>query len=201
MFEMVPLFIAVMAFACVAIVVFVVGRYVDSQASLNRRLPLAGATSQSTDLSRGFGSSFFLDSLAEKFDEKKFGIDGHLRTKLRRDLLRAGYFSDHAIRRYIFTRMALVLVLPTIIFILAEIFLSDIGFYTNIGIVALAALVAILGPDAYVARRGRLLQQEYRLVFPDLLDMLVVCTDAGLAWTRRLAEFNLRYQNKVLLWE
>src|SRR5262249_55431913 len=49
------------------------------------------------------------------------------------------------------------------------------------------ALVAILGPDAYIARRQRHLQQEYRIVFPDLTDMLVVCADAGLSLDASLA--------------
>ena len=55
---------------------------------------------------------------------------------------------------------------------------------------AVAALIAILGPDAYIARRQRLLQQEYRIVFPDLIDMLVVCTDAGLSLDAAFARIN-----------
>jgi tight adherence protein C len=53
--------------------------------------------------------------------------------------------------------------------VLASVFLVLIGFF-----------VAILGPDAYLARRRRLLAREFRLVFPDFLDLLVVCVDAGL---------------------
>ena len=181
MFEMVPLLVAVLAFGCVAIIVFVVGRYVASQASMHRRLPIPASTSQSAGLSESVVPNFFLASLAEKFDEKKFGIEGQIRTKLRRDLIRAGYFSDQAIPLYIFIRLALVLVLPTIIYILSHILFGQTSFYLSLAITALSALIAILGPDAYIARRQRHLQQEYRIVFPDLIDMLVVCTDAGLS--------------------
>ena len=186
MLEMAPFLVAVMAFGCVAIIVFVVGRYVASEASMHRRLPIPASTSQSAGLSESVVPNFFLASLAEKLDEKKFGIEGQIRTKLRRDLIRAGYFSDHAIRIYILMRLALVLVLPTITYVLAQVFFQT-NFYVSLGVTALSALIAILGPDAYISRRQRLLQQEYRLVFPDLIDMLVVCTDAGLSLNGAIA--------------
>ena len=181
MLEMAPLLVAVLAFGCVAIIIFVAGRYFASQTSMQRRLPIAASTSQSAGLSEGIVPNAFVASLAGKFDEKKFGIEGPLRTKLRRDLVRAGYFSDQAIRLYILWRIGFVLVFPTIIFILIQIFFSDIGFYTGLAVVAVAAVLGLMGPDYWIARRQRLLQQEYRLIFPDLIDMLVVCTDAGLS--------------------
>jgi tight adherence protein C len=55
------------------------------------------------------------------------------------------------------------------------------SYYLNLFIVGLAALLGIIGVDAYVARRQRMLQQQYKMVFPDLIDMLVVCSDAGLS--------------------
>ena len=41
--------------------------------------------------------------------------------------------------------------------------------------------LGIIGPDAFISRRQRLLSEEYRNVFPDFLDLLVVCVDAGLS--------------------
>ena len=94
MVDMTPLLIAVMAFGCVSIIIFIVGRYLTSQATMHRRLPIPLSTSQGAGLSDSDLPNFFLASLAEKVDEKKFGIEGQIRTKLRRDLIRAGYFSD-----------------------------------------------------------------------------------------------------------
>jgi tight adherence protein C len=37
------------------------------------------------------------------------------------------------------------------------------------------------GPEAYIKRRQRVLQGVYRGIFPDILDMMVVCVDAGLS--------------------
>jgi tight adherence protein C len=188
--DMTPLLIAGLAFGCVTIIIFIVGRYVTSQATMERRLPIAASTSQRAGSSQNVAPNFFLASLAGKFDEKKFGIEGQLRTKLRRDLIRAGYFSDQAIPLYIFARICVVLVLPLIVYILIQVFFSNINFYMSLAVVAVAAVIAVLGPDAYIARRQRLLQQEYRLVFPDLIDMLVVCTDAGLSLDAAFARIN-----------
>ena len=179
--DMTPWLIAVMAFGCVSIIIFIVGRYMASQATMHRRLPIPVSTSQSGGSSDSAVPNFLLASLAGTFDEKTFGIEGPLRTKLRRDLIRAGYFSDDAIRLYIFARIALVLVLPAITYFLIVILFSPVNFYVSLAVVAVAALIAILGPDAYIARRQTLRQKEYRIVFPDLIDMLVVCTDAGLS--------------------
>ena len=185
MFELVPLLITILAFGCVAILVFIMGRYMASEASMQRRLPIPVSTSQSGGASEGAISNVFLGSLAGKLDEKRFGIEGPLRTKLRRDLTRAGYFSDQAIQFYIMIRLGLVVIIPLITYTVTQI--VGMGFGSTLAIVAGSALIAVLGPDAYIARRQGALQREYRLVFPDLLDMLVVCSDAGLALDAALA--------------
>jgi len=174
MFEITPLLIAVMAFGCVALIVFGLGRYITYQASMQRRLPVSSGSEDA-------GSEPFYSAIIGRFDEKQFGIEGQIRTKLRRDLIRAGYFSKHAIQIYIFVRLGLVLILPAITYIFLQVFYNNIGFALTLGVVAVGALIAVLGPDFYIARRQRSLQHEYRMVFPDLLDMLVVCTDAGLS--------------------
>ena len=185
MFELVPLLITILAFGCVAILVFIAGRYMASEASMQRRLPISVSTSQSGGASEGAISNAFLGSLAGKLDEKRFGIEGPLRTKLRRDLTRAGYFSDQAIQFYIMIRLGLVVIIPLIFYVVMQI--VGMGFGLTLAIVAGSAFIAVLGPDAYIARRQGALQREYRLVFPDLLDMLVVCSDAGLALDAALA--------------
>jgi tight adherence protein C len=45
---------------------------------------------------------------------------------------------------------------------------------------AASAGVGVLGPDAYLSHRQSKQMGEYRLNFPDLLDLLTVCVTAGL---------------------
>jgi tight adherence protein C len=181
-----PLLIPLLAFGCVVIIVLVAGRYAAYHVSMQRRLATTSAL-ENGGSSRNVAENFFLASLASKIDERKFGIEGVLRSKLRRDLIRAGYFSENAIKTYILVRIVLVLTLPVIIFLLTQIFLAELRLYITLGLVALSAVIAILGPDAYIARRQKKLQYEYRTVFPDVIDMLVVCVDAGLSMDGAIA--------------
>ena len=41
--------------------------------------------------------------------------------------------------------------------------------------------MGIIGPDGFISRRQRQLSENYRRVFPDFLDLQVVCVDAGLS--------------------
>ncbi|HTL16086.1 MAG TPA: type II secretion system F family protein [Patescibacteria group bacterium] len=181
MVETVPILIAVIAFIFVTAGVYLAGRYMASQSAINRRLTVPVAAAFGASATENAPPSFLLASLASKVDEKRFGIEGVLRAKFRRDLIRAGYFSDEAIRYYIIARIGLVLVLPIITFIFAETFMAKFSFGLILLPVCLSVGIALLGPGAYVARRQGQLQQEYRIVFPDLIDMIVVCIDAGLS--------------------
>jgi tight adherence protein C len=125
-------------------------------------------------------SANFFSLLAGKIDEQKFGINSVLRAKIRRELVRAGYFSDEAVRNYVLAKFTAVILLPILAYLFSEIFVGPFG-YLNLIIVAGSAFIAISGPDAFVARAQRHLQHQFRIVFPDLLDMLVVCIDAGLS--------------------
>jgi tight adherence protein C len=179
--ELTPMLIALMAFGCVTAVVFLAGRYLTSQASMHRRLPIHASGTQSSSLPEDPVPNYFLAAVTRKIDEKRFGIEGPLRVKLRRNLVRAGYFSDQAVRFYILARLVVVLVLPIIVYLLIEIFFSQVDLYLTVGMLAVTVMIAVLGPDAFISRRQTQRQVEYRLVFPDLIDMLVVCVDAGLS--------------------
>jgi tight adherence protein C len=100
---------------------------------------------------------------------------------LRRELLKAGYFRADAVNYYVFARLTAVVAIPIAIYLLAEVFLPNTPALLKIALVATATLVAIVLPDAYLARRRRHLALRYRQIFPDLLDLLVICIDAGLS--------------------
>jgi tight adherence protein C len=163
-----------LAFLAVAALVLVGGQYYLGQAHLKRRLPVAAG--QAGRAAGGVGAL-----VAGHFSEQRFGVDGALRSKLRRELLRAGYFGDHAINYYVFARVCTVIALPSVVFILCRLFLPATPTWLVMLFVAISAGIGILGPDAFLSRRQGQLQQQYRLIFPDLLDLLVVCVGAGLS--------------------
>lgn len=176
MFESSPVLIALMAFAAVSGLVYVAGQYVTREIKVQQRIAAPMGELES--------SSRLLDGLnavvLKYFNEKRFKVEGPVRSKLRQELLRAGFFHANAINYYIFWRVGLVVGLPLLGYAITVILLADSGPFAKLGLVVLMTVLAILGPDAYIARRRRVLIDEYATTFPDLLDLMIVCVDAGL---------------------
>lgn len=176
MFEASPILIALMAFAAVSGLVFVAGQYLAGEMKVQQRI--AAPMRQPETGAR------LLDGLnavvLKYFNEKRFKVEGPVRSKLRQELLRAGFFHANAINYYIFWRIGVVIALPVLGYAIAMILLPTYGPLAKLGLVVLMTVLAILGPDAYIARRQRILTDEYATTFPDLLDLMVVCVDAGL---------------------
>jgi len=172
-----PLLISALAFGSVAIAVFVIGQFVSLHVRLQKRIAVPGrATRAPSRLASNFDSL-----ISTYFDEKRFGVAGSVRTKLRRDLVRAGFFRPDAINYYIFARFAVAGIVPTAAYLLTQQLLTGGPWYLKLLIVAVAIMLGVLGPDAYIARRQRKLQEGFRTTFPDMLDLMVVCIDAGLS--------------------
>jgi tight adherence protein C len=174
--ELLFLLITILAFGAVAIGVFAIGQFIAVQIRVHQRVAAQG---RDVETARGLASGF--DALVSTFfDEKRFGVEGSARTKLRRELIRAGFFHVDAIKYYIFARIATVVVF-VIVALLTEQLLVNSGWYLKFALAAIIMFLAVVGPDAYIARRKRKLHVGYRIAFPDMLDLLVVCIDAGLS--------------------
>lgn len=178
MFDTTSIIIVLLSFGAVAALVFVLGRSLATQIQIQRRLPVAV---RAGDVRGGPQTSRLQAFVARHFDERRFGVDSTLRGKLRRDLVRAGFFRADALNYYIFARIALVIVLPFLAYVFTQLFLQEVPLLLRFVVLLIALVIAILGPDAYLSRRQRAMSERYRQVFPDFLDLLTVCVDAGLS--------------------
>jgi tight adherence protein C len=169
--------ITVLVFGSVAIAVFAVAQIAALQIRVSRRV---AAHAKDAPAPKSLASTFHA-IVSTYFDEKRFGVEGSVREELRRELMRAGFFRADAIKHYIFARLASVAILPILAYLLVEQFLFDYEWYLKFGLVAIVFLVAVLGPDAYIAHRKGKLHGSFRIAFPDMLDLMVVCVDAGLS--------------------
>ena len=180
MFDLSPTLIAILAFGAVTAVVFVIGQVIATQARVQQRVGAPARTSGGPAAAPGFTET--LDAVVKTyFDEKRFGVQGSVRANLRRELVRAAFFSPRALNYYIFARLALAIFLPAVAYLLAQIFLVDQPWFVKLCVVAVSIMIGVLGPDAYLSRRQGQMHGQYRLIFPDLLDLMVVCIDAGLS--------------------
>jgi tight adherence protein C len=177
MTDLTPLLVGLLAFGATGCVAYVVGQYYLRNAHLHNRLPVAQEVGGDASSVAGGISTL----VARHFDEKRFGVDDTLRGQLRLNLIRAGYFRKDAINFYVFWRLAAVVLLPLVAYFALTIFAPNMKFMTSALVIFMAMGLGVIGPDAYVARLQRLLSAGYRIVFPDLLDLLTVCVDAGLS--------------------
>jgi tight adherence protein C len=191
-----PFIVGLLAFCAMGGIAFVVGQYYVKSAHLNRRLPVAPS---STSLEALDSQGNIAALVARNFDEKRFGIDEATRGRLRQTLVQAGYFRRDAINFYVFWRLAAVILIPLVTYLLLQFTAQNTAPPLKLVAIAIAGAVAIFCPDAFLSRKRGKLEAEYRTVFPDILDLLVVCVDAGLsiegALDRITAEIGKRSRN------
>lgn len=112
----------------------------------------------------------------------RLGIDLPTQRHIRNELIRAGFFSSDGVVLYTICRWSFMCLLP-LIGSLSIVGIGGLHWDALTKLTAVVGLVAIgyFFPRAFISRRQRLLQDKYRVTFPDLLDMLVVCVNAGLS--------------------
>src|SRR5579863_6989177 len=175
MADWIPFLVALMAFGAIGGIAFAVGQYYLRALKMRQRLPVHHGPSAELEV-----GSNIARLVAKHFGENRFGVDDTLRGKLRMNLVRAGYFRSDAVNFYVLWRVAAVIGLPIVTYLALELAFPGVQFASRLVIVAIAIAIGVVGPDAFISRRQRVLSAEYRIIFPDFLDLLVVCVDAGL---------------------
>ena len=100
---------------------------------------------------------------------------------LRRRLVCAGYHRPSAIGFYYAARVGLALLFIVLFAIAAPVISTRIPDQI-VPVLGLAgAAIAFYFPDLWIVMRTRSLQRQYQDGFPDALDLLVVCVEAGLS--------------------
>jgi tight adherence protein C len=142
---------------------------------------------------RSWGSSFGSKSRTRNNDveaasellfavERGLAAGGEVRlSRVRRELIRAGYFSREALLYYYLTRVVLACMGAYVLHGLALTVTPDPQPSTTLALAVIGASLGLLTPALYVRRRHALLHEQCRNGFPTFLDLLVVCSEAGLA--------------------
>jgi tight adherence protein C len=124
---------------------------------------------------RGGSSGWFATHFARKFKPS----DSE-RLSNSRWLLQAGFESPEASQTYFATRMLLMISLPLVALSVLPIVKPDISIPITVVVVGFVAVLGLLVPLMYVRSRRAKRQQAVREGLPDVLDLLLVSTEAGL---------------------
>ena len=165
-------------FAAVMLVVFAVDSLIIQRRNISRRLQLQGdGSSVATESDRP--SVVLEDDLLKRVADFVTPKDAGELTALRKWLVRGGYRSLSAVRVYNAAKPVFGLA-----FMIAGLALGTlIGMSATPPVLLLIALVAgVIGffmPFLWVERKVERRREEAELAFPDMLDMLLICIEAG----------------------
>lgn len=175
-------------FGLVAVAAITVLQIVETRTSVKRRAiafnpAYAGRTAGGT-----FGPTFrSRNADVEVASELLFAVERGLSpgqdqrlSKVRRELIRAGYFAQEALYYYYLVRAAFACLGAYGLRGMAFIVSADPPPSTSFALTVGGACIGFLIPALHVRRRHGMLHEQCRNGFPTFLDLLVVCSEAGM---------------------
>ena len=100
---------------------------------------------------------------------------------VRKNLNRAGFFQPSALTWYYFIRVTLAILLPASLMIGDQFLAFDLSPSRYLTFLIGATVVGLMAPSNFISRRTKKLQQQCRDGFPDFMDLMVVCAEAGIS--------------------
>ncbi len=156
----------------------------DQRRGARRRLATDGSTAGVR--SSGFGSlrsqerESVWTKLVESIERSGVSLADTRNEALRTKLAAAGFTAPYAPRLYTLIRLALVIALPLLMLALMWLSGSRPGIVKLYLVLMLAALAGLYVPALLVRARADRRQRQIVNAFPDGLDLMLICVEAGL---------------------
>jgi tight adherence protein C len=174
--------IGVLVFLAAGTLAFCIMAVVRVQGSVKRRAANIGRVG---DLDRPGGSRSLRHSSIKtaqrviEYTARHYSSDASKETKvLRRRMIQAGIYDQRAVGYFFLGRTALAVGLATLMFLFAPVEPGGSVFWMLTG---LGGIVGYVAPSVYIDKRIKTRKAEHQSGFPDFMDLLVVCADAGLS--------------------
>ncbi len=176
--------VGVLVFLAATTLTFCVMVLVRAQGTIRRRAAGIGTDSGSRqgggDGPRSLrASSFKAAERVIEYTQKHYasGNDEEMKV-LRRRMLRAGIYEPRAVAFFFLGRTVLAVALAGLVFMFAP---TEPGSSVLWLLMVVGGIVGYIGPSLYIDKRIKAREAEHRSGFPDFMDLLVVCADAGLS--------------------
>lgn len=126
------------------------------------------------------GTNASLHRLATYLETTFGGADPHERRIIRLQLVQAGFFDQRAVAIFFACRLAGAALLGVGALLLGPLIRPDMAAtHFWMGVAGFGA-AGYFAPSLYLKRRIRRRTDEHRMGFPDFMDLMVVCAEAGL---------------------
>jgi tight adherence protein C len=172
--------VGVLVFLATGTLAFCIMALIRVKSSVKRRTADLGAGEGQAVGARSLRhSSMKAAARVIEYTQKHYANGGNEETKvLRRRLMRAGLYDPKAVAYFFLCRAALAIGLGTAVFLFAPTAPGSAVLWMFTGV---AGIAGYIGPSLYIDKRIKAKEAEHQAGFPDFLDLLVVCADAGLS--------------------
>jgi tight adherence protein C len=171
--------VTVLVFLASAVLAFSIMAVLRVRGSVKRRA--AGISGDGMDAEGSHslrGSSRKAAKRLVDYTTRHYSTDGSKDMKiLRQRLIRAGIFESSGVAYFFLARTGLAIGLAAAMFFFAPV----AGSAALWGLTGVAGIFGYVAPSIYLDRRISARREEHRSGFPDFMDLLVVCADAGLS--------------------
>lgn len=205
MFEM-PILISVLVFTG-AFIFFMallpMARYFGEQKVVLKKL----RTGETVDVKEVEESLSAPDRLRKQFGKWVFSLGQWSRpkkesdlTKVEKELVKAGYRSSNATIFYFGTKVLLALVLPALFFLITIYMRRPLPTVYLIALVSLCFVIGYLLPNLFLRLKSSQRKAKFVEGFPDALDLMVVCVEAGMGMDAALGRLTeeMKTSNKPI---
>lgn len=147
------------------------------------RLSEASAKARGDELHVGDGAIADLSEAENRLIRRYFEVtrrDTNVNSTQNR-LIRSGYFGAGAVTTFQAIRAIVCIGMAVLTVWALNRFLPETSRLATLIVALFASGVAFILVNIYIDRRGDAKEREYRRLFPDFMDMLIVCLDAGMS--------------------
>ncbi len=157
-------------------------RLLSRRANLRKELELIGAGSDTlstrTRLSQSKEGTWL--GVLERIEKTGLSLADTRGDELRKKLVAAGYSSPGAPRIFTLLRVVLVIALPSLLFLIINLAGQELSFVKIYLFGVLFAIIGLYLPNLWVSAKASRREEAIRRGFPDCLDLMLVCVEAGL---------------------
>ena len=172
--------LAVLVFLAAATLAFCTMAAIQIRGSVRRRAAGLTPAIEYADRPRALrNSSFKLAQNLIEYATRHYASSNEDDMKvLRGRLIKAGIFDPRAVGYFFFARTTLAIGLAAGIYLFAPVQENSTVIWF---LVIVGGIIGYVGPSIYIDRRIKSRRLEHQAGFPDFMDLLVVCADAGLS--------------------
>ncbi len=172
----------------------------EKKKGIRERIRKAAASAQNESSAGDAKWIKFLLRTAGRFGESlKPNSEGEM-SKLRKKFLRAGYYEENGAVVYFGAKVFFALLFPALSLILKFMVLKALPAQQFLSLILFSAITGFYLPDLHLYRKTRERKKKIFEGFPDALDLMVVCVEAGMgldAAIKRVGD-EIALKNKVL---